>query len=189
MTALDWLIIAIFAVSVVLAAEQGLIFELVALGGVVVGYLAAAWNYQRLAPWFQSYVKSARVAELAGFLTIFFAVLLLAGIGGRIARWSVKQAGLHWFDRVLGGVFGVIRAAVIVAVLMLGITAFGPGAGAVNNSRLGSYFLVLARGVSWVAPSGVRQRLRDALEDLERKPSPKAAAATPKPAGGQPQRQ
>lgn len=188
MTPLDWLIVAILAVSVVLAAEQGFVFELLTLGGVVVGYLVAAWEYQRLAPRFLPYVKSARLAELAGFLTIFFAVLLLAGIGGRIARWSLKQAGLHWFDRVLGGVFGVIRGAAIVAVLLLGMAAFGPGARAVGESRLGNYFLVLARGVSWVAPAGVRQRLHDALGELQGKPPAEPARAQPKAAGGLPQR-
>lgn len=178
MTPLDWLIVAILAVSVVLAVEQGLVFELVTLGGVAVGYLAAAWNYQRVAPWFLPYAKSAKVAELAGFLTIFFAVLLAAGIGARVARWSLKQAGLRWFDRALGGVFGVVRGTAIVAVVVLAMAAFAPGARAVDQSRTGSYFLALARGASWMAPATVRQRVRQAMDELH------APAAEPKPPAG-----
>lgn len=185
MTPLDWVIVAILAVSVILAVEQGLVFELLSLAGVVVGYLAAAWGYRQLSPRFLPYVKSAPLAELAGFLTIFFVVLLLAGIAGRLARWSVKQAGLHWFDRVLGGVFGLVRGVVIVAVLVLGIAALSPNSRALQESRLAKRFLGVARGASWLAPAALRQRFGESLERWRSAP----ANLQPPAADGAPQHQ
>lgn len=172
MTPLDWLIVVILGLSVILAVEQGLVFEVLTLGGVAVGYLLAAWNYSRFAPRFLPYVKSAPVAELASFLTIFFIVLLVAGIAGRIARWSAKAAGLRWFDRVLGGVFGLARGVAIVSVIVLGFSVFAPASRVVADSRLGNYFLVVARGAVWVAPSSLRQRLQTAMEELRKEEAP-----------------
>src|SRR5689334_25108944 len=52
MNALDWAILGVVALSVALAASHGFFFEVFSLAGAVVGYLAAAWGYGRLATLF-----------------------------------------------------------------------------------------------------------------------------------------
>ena len=42
-----------------------------------------AWEYPRLAAWYMQYVTSQWAADIAGFFTIFFAAVLLAGLVGR----------------------------------------------------------------------------------------------------------
>ena len=58
--------------------------------------LLAAWQYQRLAERFLPYLKSPWLGEIAAFLIIFLAVMIVAGIAGRIARWIMKEAGLSF---------------------------------------------------------------------------------------------
>jgi membrane protein required for colicin V production len=157
MNGLDWGIVAILMLSVLLAAAQGFLHEVISLAGVVVGYVLTAWEYWRVAAWFAPYVKSMPVAEIVAFLAIFFAVVIAAGIIGRIARWLAKEAGLGWADRLLGAVFGLVRGGAIVAVLVLALAAFAPGSQLLGQSSLGGYFLVAARGMSWLAPSALRQ--------------------------------
>lgn len=173
MTGVDWAIVAVVLISVLLAAAQGFFFEMFSLAGVVLGYLLAAWEYWRLAPWFAQYVKAQAVAESAAFLAIFFGTVLAAGIIGRIARWLAKEAGLGWADRLLGAAFGLARGLVIVAVLVLAVTAFAPGSKMLAQSSLAGYFLVAARGMSWVAPASLRQKLRQGVAALPT-PSPQA---------------
>ena len=103
MNVLDWVVLAIVLLSALLAVAQGFFFEVISLAGTVVGYLLAAWEYGRLAPWFLPYVKSPAIADLAAFLTIFLAVVLLAGATARIVRWAIREVGLRWVDRFLGG--------------------------------------------------------------------------------------
>lgn len=158
MTGLDWLIIAIVLFSVLVAASQGFMHEVFSLAGVVAGYLLAAWGYRQVATWYAPYVKTPWVADLCGFLTIFFVVVLLAGAIGRIARFGMKEAGLRWFDRVLGGVFGLVRGVLIVMISLLALASFSPGATLLARSRTAPYLLVLARAAVWVAPSQVRQQ-------------------------------
>ena len=102
MNALDWTILMLLMFSALLAAAQGFFFEIISLGGAVGGYLLAAWGCGKLAPRFLPYVKSQSVAELAAFLMIFFAVIVLAGALARIIRWIVHEAGFRWADRALG---------------------------------------------------------------------------------------
>ena len=166
MTGLDWLIVVILLLSVLLAAAHGFFFELFSLAGTVIGYLVAAWEYPRIAQWYLPYVKNQWAADAAAFLTIFIAIVLVAGIAGRIARWAMKEVGLRWFDRLLGGVFGILRGALIVTVVVFAIAAFGPGSKMLAESRFGSYFLVIGRGAVWVAPYELRNRFRQGLGAL-----------------------
>jgi len=163
MNGLDWAIVTILVLSVLLAAAQGFLHEVISLAGVVVGYLLAAWEYWRVARWILPYVKSEAVAESVAFLGIFVAVVIAAGIIGRIARWLAREAGLVWADRLLGALFGVVRGSVMVAVLVMALAAFAPGSPWLGRSSLGGYFLVGSRGMSWAAPATLRQKVRQGV--------------------------
>ncbi len=166
MNGLDWIIILALVFSVWTAAMQGFFFELFSLAGTIVGYLLAAWEYKRFAPWFAPYVKNEWMANACAFLVIFIAVALLAGIAGRIARWAMKEVGLRWFDRLLGAAFGLLRGALVVSVLVMALAAFGPGSRMLAESRFGTYFLVVGRAVSWVAPYELRDGFRQGVKAI-----------------------
>ncbi len=168
MSGLDWIILGIIALSVLLAAAQGFFFEMFSLGGAVLGYLLAAWQYGRVAPWFEPHVKSAAVAHAAAFFLVFTAVMLLAGIAGRMVRWMMKEAGLRTVDRVLGGAFGLIRGVVVVTVGLLALAAFVPKSKTLEQSQLSRYFLVTGKGASWLAPAEMRQKFEEGLSLLRK---------------------
>ena len=177
----DWIILAFLVFSVVGAAIAGFFHEAFKLAGLIVGYLLAAWQYHRLANWFAPYLKSEWFGDVAGFLIIFFAVLILANLAGRLARWLMKKAGLSTIDRVLGAVLGLLRGVLVVAIVLTAMTAFAPAQKWLAESQLAPYFLVGGRAAIWLAPSELRQRFYQGLEYLRRAPS--AMEAThPKPA-------
>jgi membrane protein required for colicin V production len=114
-------------------------------------------------------------ADLAGFLTIFVSVVLLAGAIARITRWMVHEAGLRSVDRALGAAFGFVRGMVIVTAGLMAITAFAPESQELSGSQLAGYFLVAGHGASWLAPYDVRQKFRAGIIKLRGGPSPGAA--------------
>src|SRR6185369_5105667 len=133
---LDWGFVFVLVISILGAAAQGFFYELFALGGAVLGYLIAAWEYPRVAAWYMRYVNSAWAADLAGFVTVFLLFALLGSVAGRIARWAVHGVGLRWFDRVLGGLFGVIRGVAVCTVIVLALASFSPTSPYLQNSRV-----------------------------------------------------
>ena len=157
LSALDWLIVLVVLFSTVQAIAEGFFHEFFALAGVVAGYLIAAWEYPRAAAWYAHYVNLTWTADIAGFFTIFFIVVLLAGLLGRLARWAVKGIGLRWFDRMLGAVFGFIRGVAMSAVIVLALAAFAPQWG-LQQSRFTPMLLSTSRGFIWAAPAPLRQR-------------------------------
>src|SRR5689334_6829846 len=162
----DWAILAVLLISVVSATAQGFFHEAFGIAGLVVGYLLAAWQYPRLAAWFEPHLKSPWLGEIAGFLIIFLAVVIVAGISGRIVRWAMKEAGLSLIDRTFGALLGLLKGVLFVSVILMGMTAFTPTSRALDGSQLAPYFLVLGRAAIWVAPAQLRARFYQGLDFL-----------------------
>lgn len=175
MTAADWIIVAGIALSVIQAASVGFLQEAFGIAGLVFGYLIAAWRYQALAERFAPHLKSPWLGEIAAFLIIFLAVMILAGIAGRISRWLMKEAGLRFIDRALGGLLGLLRGCLIVAVVLVSMTAFTPTSRWLEGSALAPYFLVVGRAAIWVAPTELRMRFYQGLDLLHHKHLPAPA--------------
>jgi membrane protein required for colicin V production len=170
MTPADWLIVVVIALNVVLAAMHGFFAEALSLAGLMVGYVVAAWQYQRLAGWLLSFLKSVLMAEIFGFLIIFFAILIVFSIAGRIGRRLMKEVGLSGFDRFLGGLLGLVKGALAVCVVLMGMTAFTPTTSMLEKSELAPYFLVVGRAAMWLAPSELRAKFNEGLDFLRRAP-------------------
>jgi len=151
MTGADWAIVVVILASTIQAAYSGFFQEAFHIVGLIAGYLVAAWQYQRLAGWFANYLKPW-VAEIAGFLLIFFAVAVLAGIAGRAAA------------------LGLLRGCLIVAVIVVSMTAFTPASKWLAGSELAPYFQAVGRAAIWVAPADLRARFYQGLDLLHRMP-------------------
>jgi membrane protein required for colicin V production len=170
MTLADWLICAVVLVNVIAAAIQGFFSEALTMAGLVLGYIVAAWRYRGLAEWLDQYLKNPWLAEILGFLVIFFAIVLLFGVAARIARWVMKNAGLSGLDRFLGALLGLLQGGLMVAVILMGMTAFQPTSKLLQNSRLAPYFLVVGNAAKWLAPTELRLRFDQGLQLLRQAP-------------------
>lgn len=175
MTLFDWGLVAVLVLSVIAAAAQGFFVEMFSLGGTVLGLILASWEYWRIAPYYEPYVKNGSIASAAGFLTVFLVVVIFAGVVGKTARWMMQEVGLRWVDRLLGAAFGLVRGIVMVGAIALGMATFAPESQMLRDSSLGRYALLAARVGSWVAPGDVRQKFKDGLALMrEKKPQNRA---------------
>jgi membrane protein required for colicin V production len=181
LTVVDWFICALLVFSVITAALQGFFSEALTTAGLIVGYIVAAWQYRHFAEWLESFLKNPWLAEILGFLIIFFAILLLFGVAARLARWIMKEAGLSSFDRFLGAVLGLLRGGLMVAVILMGMTAFEPASKLLQNSQLAPYFLVVGRAAIWLAPTELRTRFYQGLGLLHQAPEKLSGSPAGKP--------
>jgi membrane protein required for colicin V production len=140
------------------------------MAGLVLGYILAAWKYRTLAEWFETFLKNPWLAEILGFLIIFFTIVLLFSLAAKAARWMMKEAGLSGFDRFLGAVVGLLKGGLMVAVILMGLTAFQPTSKVMQNSLLAPYFLVVGRAAIWLAPSDLRARFYQGLDLIHQAP-------------------
>jgi len=172
----DWIILLALVISVVQAASSGFFQEAFGIAGLVFGYLLAAWQYPRVAGHFAAYISSKWLGEIVAFLAIFFGVMILAGILGKIVRWIVKEAtGLRLIDRFFGGILGLLRGCLLIAIVLVSMTAFTPTSKWLQGSALAPYFLVVGRAAIWVAPTELRAQFYKGLDYLRKAQTPASA--------------
>ncbi len=160
MSAADWVILVILLLSAFHAARRGIFVETFSLAGIVVGVGAASWNYTRLQPFFAEGVRSQALAASAAFLAIALAVMVVAGLVGRVIRWSMRSIGLGWADRLLGAAFGLVKGGVLVTLGVMLLVAFWPGSTVLAGSRLGPYFVAAARESALGTPAALENKIR-----------------------------
>ena len=176
----DWIILLALLLSIAQAASSGFFQEAFGIAGLVFGYLIAAWGYRSLADHFASYSSSRWLSEIVAFLAIFVGIMLVAGILGRIVRWLMKEAGLKVVDRFLGGALGLLRGCLLVAIVLVSMTAFTPTSRWLQGSSLAPYFLVVGRAATWVAPSELRAKFYQGLDYVRKAQNPAKAPVSAK---------
>jgi membrane protein required for colicin V production len=161
---LDWIFAAIVAVSVVAAIAKGFVRELISLASLVIGLVVAAVAYPRAALWFEDLTKSHEIALGLGFLVLFVGTLLLGGLVSLLARKLIKTAGIQWFDRFLGAVFGLLRGVLVDCILLFILLAFAIKPGVVQQSSLAPYVTAGAQVISLAMPANLKAQFRLGFE-------------------------
>lgn len=114
MTEIDWIIIAVLALSTIVGIMRGVLREVLAIAGWVAG-IFLAMNYSAV-------VAEHIPLESIGWLPrviiaavlIVVACLFVVGLLSAIIRRLLETAALRFEDRALGAVFGFLRGIVVV---------------------------------------------------------------------------
>jgi membrane protein required for colicin V production len=153
---LDWILVIIVALSILVAVRKGFIRELISLAAVIVGLIVAGAEYARAGHWFEHFTKSRHLASAAGFLAVFVFVMLIGAAISLAARLLVQKTGVNWADRLLGGVFGLVRGIVIDSIVLMVLMAFAIQTQAVRHSELAPYVSTGARAMASLVPENLR---------------------------------
>lgn len=119
MTWFDYAVLIILGFSVLLSVMRGMVRELLAL----LSWLAAFWlaNFYsvQLAPLLPASIPNESMRLLGAFVIIFLVVLLGMSLVTIALSEVIKSLGLKLADRALGGLFGLLRGALVVMVIVL----------------------------------------------------------------------
>ena len=121
----DWTLVALVGASVLLGLARGVVRELLALAGWVVAMLLALAFAKLLGAWLPLEPMAPAVRTgLAGLLIVVVS-LLVAALIGAVLRSLMVAVKLSTEDRLLGGLFGLLRGVLVVGALVLfaGLTA------------------------------------------------------------------
>ncbi len=117
MTPADWIIAAVVLVSVLVGLLRGVMREIVSLAGWALGLVLAFFFAEQLGA--RLTIEPALLRTAIGALLILAGVLVLAALLGAMLRALLAAARLTALDRLLGGVFGFARAALVLGVAVL----------------------------------------------------------------------
>ena len=127
MTVVDWTLLGVLLISLLLGAWRGLVYEVLSLVAWTAAFLLAQW----LAPDLAAQLPLGNLAEplryAAAFAIVFILIAFIGGLLAALIKKAVNAVGLRPVDRVLGMVFGLARATVLLlaVAVVAGLTPLG----------------------------------------------------------------
>jgi membrane protein required for colicin V production len=163
--ALNWfdLVLAlVIVVSAVSGLRTGLARVVIGLLSTVVGFMLGFWCYRIAAAKIYPLVHNTGLANTLGFLAIFVGVAAAGALLAALLSSIFKWVGLSWFNYLLGGAAGLVRGALIVAVMANILVAFAPSPTPAFLQQ--SFVLPYANQVASVLAQVAPQELKDSFE-------------------------
>jgi membrane protein required for colicin V production len=157
----DWVLLAVLLASVVVGLVRGLVFEVLSLLGWVAAYVAAQMFSTELAPHLPIGAPGAALNQGASFAITFVLALIVWMLLARLVRLIVHATPLTLVDRTLGGVFGLVRALVLLLAVAT-VVSFTPAMRAPSwqASHGAAWLGVLLAGLKPVLPQAVARHLQ-----------------------------
>lgn len=161
MTWIDYVVLLILGVSVLISFWRGAVRELFSLLGWVAAWLAAVNFAEQVAALLPSAIVQPNLRLLAAYVIVFFVVVVSTIMLGIMLSTVLKAIGLGVFDRLLGGMFGLVRGLVIALVLILaaGLTPL-PQAEPWRNSMFSPVFEAAGVQARAFLPDQLAQHIR-----------------------------
>jgi membrane protein required for colicin V production len=160
MMPVDWVIVAILAISIVSAFIHGFFVEIFSLAGLIAGVLIACLYYNQVAEFLSRFISSPTIAGAIAFVLVALAVMVTASLIGRMLRSVFRRVGLGWMDRLAGGAFGAVKGYLLVMLAVTAMLAFFPRQPWLERSQLAPYFVSGVRGSADFLPADLGERIR-----------------------------
>ncbi|MBC7709506.1 MAG: CvpA family protein [Rhizobacter sp.] len=118
MTAFDIAVVAVITLSALIGVWRGVIREVFALAAWIAAVVCMFLFGDKLAKMLPFAQDTPWLRLLAGYALVFIGVFVLLSVAGFLFSKVVNAIGLSFVDRALGMMFGVVRGALIVVLLV-----------------------------------------------------------------------
>lgn len=117
MSALDWIFIAALLASIALGVWRGFVYEVLSVLNWLLAFVLAQWLGADVGRQLPMGASSEALGNIAGFVLVFVTSVFIGGLLVWGLPKLIEQAGLRPVDRVLGGVFGLLRGLILLLAL------------------------------------------------------------------------
>jgi len=157
MNSLDIIFLILIGLSVIYSFIRGLVREIFSFLAIILGFFGACHTYSTLANWLGKWIANETLTQILAFAILFVLIAFSLGLLGRALSSLVKKMDLRWADRLGGGAFGFLKAILLIAIILLVLTAFLPSRSKiVLESRVSHVVLAITRQLTYLIPAQFR---------------------------------
>jgi len=179
MTAFDAIILIIVLLFLARGIWVGLIGQLAFLVALPLGFLAAGTFYTKLGHLLLPVVPNPQASFLLTYVLLFIATYLLIMLIGKGLKKVMNITFLGWFDRLMGGLFGLGKAVFLSTLLFMTLSGFVAGPRSFFSNSLSTPYLANCSKymLTMIRDNDLRHRF------LPKKPAISTLLAQPIPTG------
>ena len=123
---IDILVIGTLLISGAFAYARGFVHEVLSIAGWIGAVFATLYGTPVLEHFTLQFIEDPFIATMVTGILVFIGTLVILSITTRRISHGVKESALGPLDRALGFLFGLLRGAVIVALVWIGYTWMTP---------------------------------------------------------------
>lgn len=124
LTVYDLVISAIFVFFMVRGIWVGFLNQLTVIIALYIGYLVAGQYHDKLLPFLRGVSENPQVVFLLAYAVLFACTYVLTMLLGKALTGVVNLTIAGWFDKVLGALFGAVKALILAILLHMLLTTF-----------------------------------------------------------------
>lgn len=174
MNTVDIVVIAVVAISALIAFLRGFVREVLTIGSWLGASLVTLYGFPLLQPKFEQWISSKLGADIVCGISLFLASLIVFSILSHMVARFVRGSALTAVDRSLGLLFGLVRGAILVSLAYMLIFALDP-----NILRGARTTPMMARGAEILRDMAPKELANDLPADLHL-PPPSPSDSDPK---------
>jgi len=134
MSVVDGLVLGVLAVGLALGCVRGFVAQFTGVAGLLGGlYLGAGYHDGLRRAIFDPHFDTGHNGTIA-YVAIVVVTVFVAALVGWFIRLGFEKLDLGAYDRVAGGAFGVAKAGLICAGILLTVVYFAPDGGRVEST-------------------------------------------------------
>ncbi|MBQ9386078.1 MAG: CvpA family protein [Bacteroidaceae bacterium] len=123
---LDWIIMIVMLAGLIGGIVKGVIQQIFSLGGLILGIIVGTLLYEPFATLLLSIFRmSDQTARIVAFVIILLVVPMVCGLIGKGLSKLVHAANLGFIDRLLGGIFGLFKAVLVMGLVIMVLDMMG----------------------------------------------------------------
>ena len=128
MNILDIIIGIVLLLFALAGLRKGLIIEAFYLASIIVGIYGAMYFSDAMSEWLSELINVApEYLALIAFIITFIVFMIIIRMLGRIISGLVEAIHLGFIDKIGGFVFGVIKGALLLSILIMILNIFSDG--------------------------------------------------------------
>jgi len=156
----DIFIIALIAAGFLYGFFKGIISEIFALAALVIGFIVALKFSFLFQPYLFTLVKKEPLALIVSFVVLFLVTAAIIIMLGIFFKKAIKFIRLSWLDRLIGGVFGIIKGIIVAGFISLLVLIFVPeGKQFLKKTMIGKRTITIVRIALYMLPDTLRKKL------------------------------
>jgi membrane protein required for colicin V production len=163
---IDIVLAVVLLLSTLGGLRKGFSREIIGLAAALIGLLLAFQFHRMAGQPLKPYISQEGLSSVAGFLIIFFAVLILGAILSSIVRRILKTVGLSGIDRLVGGLYGLLRGSLISIAIIVALSTF-TSSKAVVQSRMAPYLVEASGMLARIVPRGLEAGFQHRYEQMK----------------------
>ncbi|MDK2776432.1 MAG: CvpA family protein [Pseudomonadota bacterium] len=121
MAVIDWVILAVLAVSSLISLKRGFVKEALSLATWIAAFVIARLFSGNLATLLSGMVETNSLRWILAFVILFAGTITIGAMINHLVAEMVRMTGLSGTDRVFGMIFGLIRGVIILVAIVYGL--------------------------------------------------------------------